>query len=441
MRIRGLLIATVVFCVLAGILYWSEHHKPAEATSKASADAAPAILKLEATAIAKLEIKRKDQPPVLLAKAASGDWQITEPQPFGADQSAVTSLLSTLSSLNSERLVEDKASDLKRYGLDQPGVEVDITEKDNKTQRLLVGDDTPAGNAVYAMLAGDPRLFTLPSYDKASLDKSLNDLRDKRLLTANADKISRVELLRKNEDIEFGRDKSEWQIVKPKPLRADNFAVDELIRKLSDARMDLSGTDEATKTDSAFAQATPIATAKVTDQAGTQEIQVRKNKDIYYAKSSAVGGIYKVSSDFGQALDKNLDDFRNKKLFDFNYPDPNKVELHVGPKAYFLTRNGDDWWSNGKKMDAVSVQSLLSSLRNLTASTFPETGFTTPEIEITVTSDDGKRVEKVALAKSGNGYVARRENEPSLYQLDSSAVDEIQKAADALTPAAPPPKK
>ena len=28
--------------------------------------------------------------------------------------------------------------------------------------------------------------------------------------------------------------------------------------------------------------------------------------------------------------------FRNKKLFDFGYDDPNKLELHDGAKAYFL---------------------------------------------------------------------------------------------------------
>ena len=61
-----------------------------------------------------------------------------------------------------------------------------------------------------------------PATHKTSVDKSLNDLRDKRLLTVSADKISRIELVRKNQDIEFGRNKDEWQILKPKPLRADS---------------------------------------------------------------------------------------------------------------------------------------------------------------------------------------------------------------------------
>jgi len=441
MKIRGLLIATVIFCALAGTLYWSEHRKPGAEASAASADAPPAILKLDQAAITGLAIKKKDADSVVLAKVKSDNWQITSPKQLGADQSAVTGVLSSLSSLNSERVVEDKASDLKRYGLDQPSLEVDVTQKD-KTQKLLVGDDTPAGSAVYTMLAGDPRVFTMASYSKNSVDKSLNDLRDKRLVTLKVDKISRLEVIRNNQDIEFGRNKDEWQILKPKPLRADSFEVGELARKITDARMELSGAESDNKdAAAAFARATPVATAKVTDQSGTQELQVRKEKDTYYAKSSVVDGTYKVASDLGQALDKSLDDFRNKKLFDFGFNDPNKIELHSGPKAYFLARGGQDWWSNGKKMDAESVQSLVSKLRDLAANKFVDSGFATATIEATVSSNDGKRTEKISIAKSDNNYIAKRESEPALYQLDSATVDDLLKAADAVKPAAAPPSK
>jgi hypothetical protein len=441
MKIRSLILAAFVLLVLIGTLYWSEHRKPTDNTAKASVEASPPILKLDEAAITKLGLKKKGAEPIALVKNNSGAWQITQPKPLNADQSTVSSTISTLSSLNSERVIEDKASGLKQYGLDQPALEVDIAEKDNKAQKLLIGDETPAGSAVYAMLAGDPRVFTMASYHKTSIDKSLNDLRDKRLLTVSADKVSRLELIRKNQEIEFGRNKDEWQILKPKPLRADSVQVGELVGKLADARMDLSESDNDSKeAASAFARATPVATAKVTDQSGTQEVQIRKDKDTYYAKSSVVEGAYKVESSLGQALDKGLDDFRNKKLFDFGYSEPGKIELHNGSTAYFLSKGGPDWWSNGKKMDPESVQDLISKLRDLAASKFVDSGFANPAIEVTVTSDDGKRVEKVSIAKSGSGYIAKRENEPTLYQLDPSSVDRLQKAADDLKPAAAPGK-
>ena len=112
--------------------------------------------------------------------------------------------------------------------------------------------------------------------------------------------------------------------------------------------------------------------------------------------------------------------------------------MHSGAKAYFLTTGGDDWWTNGKKMDAGSVDAFLSGLRDLSASKFVDSGVTQPAIELRVTSSDGKRVERVSLAKSGDGFVAKRENDSTLYYLDAGPVDALQKAADGIKPAATP---
>lgn len=438
MKFRNLILASLVLLALIGAMYWSDHRKPNEDTAKVSTDISPAILRLDSGTITKVELKNKDAEPIVLDKNASGNWQITQPKPMAADQTAVSNALSTVSSLNSERLVDDKASNVQQFGLDPPVAEVDLTEKGNKPQKLLMGDATPTGNAIYAMLAGDPRLFTMPSYEKTGIDKSVNDLRDKRLITIDPDKISRIDLERKNQDIEFGRSKDEWQILKPKPLRADDLQVGDLARKLADAKMDLTGSDASgSDAASAFAHATPIATAKVIDQSGTQELHVRKNKDTYYAKSSVVDGAYKVDASLGTALDKGLDDFRNKKLFDFGFNDPNKIEMHDGSKTYFLTKGGNDWWSeNGEKMDPENAESFISQLRDLDASKFVDTGFSSPTIELTVTSNGGKRVESVSIAKASDAYIAKRANDPTLYQLDSSSVDELQKSADGLKPAA-----
>jgi hypothetical protein len=450
MNLRSLIVAAVILAGLTGALYWSEHHKPAD-TTEASANVPVKILTLKEADISKFDLKKNGTEQVGGERNSAGQWQITSPMPLPADQSAVSSLLGTFSSFNSERLVEEKANNLAPYGLDAPKLEVALTERDNKTQRLLLGDNTPAGNGIYAKLDGDPRVFTIPGYDKTSIDKSANDLRDKRLVTVNPVKISQVDLVAKKQEMAFGRNKDEWQIVKPKPLRADGTQVDELVRALTDAKIELppsgtpgpdtQGSNDQKKMAAAFASATPVAVAKVTAESGTQELQVRKSKDDYYAKSSAVEGIYKVPSTLGQALDKNLEDFRNKKLFDFGSDDLNKIEIHDGSKASFLTRSGEDWWSgSAKKMDAGSVQDLIDKIRDLSASKFVDSGFTASLIDLTVTSNDGKRVEKVAISKAGEIYIARRENDPALYQLDSKAVDDLVKSEADLKPAALPRK-
>jgi hypothetical protein len=428
-----------VLAALLGLLYWSNHH-PATADSavKAPVDTAPKILSLDQLKIESIAIHHKDQPTLDLSRNSSGAWQITAPKALAADQDSVSSVLSTVSSLTADRLLEEKAANLGSYGLATPDLEVDVTLKDSKTQKLLVGDKTPSGNAYYAMLAGDSRLFTIPSYDETSLNKTADDLRDKRLLTADFDKVSQIELINetpdKKQNITFARNKDAWQILKPGPFRAQSFPIDDLVRSLKDAKMETgSGSDDEAKIAAAFKSGTPFAAAKITGASGTQELEVRKSKDDYYAKSTAVAGVYKVPSTVATSLSKSLDDFRNKKLFDFGYEDPNKIEIHDGSKSYFLTHGGSDWWgADGKKLDDATVQPLLGDLRDLSATKFPDSSFSSAAIQIIVTSNDNKRVERVDIAKSGDGYIAKRANEPALYGLSSASIQEFQKSAANL---------
>ena len=83
----------------------------------------------------------------------------------------------------------------------------------------MLGDETPAGGGAYVQLAGDPRVFTIASFAKGSLAKGLSDLRDKRLITADTDRVTRIELIGK-QSIEFSRDQSSGN-PEAQALRAD----------------------------------------------------------------------------------------------------------------------------------------------------------------------------------------------------------------------------
>src|SRR6266478_5812123 len=188
-----------------------------------------------------------------------------------------------------------------------------------------------------------------------------------------------------------------------KNVRGDTSKLEGVVEKLRLATMDPSAPDtDMKKAASSFSSGTPVATVKATDASGSQELQVRKSKDDYYAKTTAMDGAFKVTKELGEAIDKNLDDFREKQLFDFAESNPEKIEMHSGPKSYFLTRSGEDWWWDGKKMDAVSIDYLVRAIRQLSATKFVNSGFSSPAANLVVTSNDGKRIEKVQVSKAGS---------------------------------------
>jgi len=439
MKFRGLLVAVALFAVLGGLAYWSNKKKAAADAKPASSPDQPKILTIPDDQFKQIKLAKTGGDTTVLVRGDGNKWQITAPKALAADQDSVSSLVSTLSSLGSDRLIEEKATDLAQYGLNKPTMEVTITKKDGKTETVVLGDDTPTGGGEFAMKQGDPRVFTVASFVKTSVDKSYKDLRDKRLLTFDSDKLTRVALQAKGAEVEFGKNnQNDWQILKPKPLRADGSQVEDLIRKLKDAKMDTAVSDEdARKGAAAFAGGKRVGVATVTDAAGNQQLEVRetgKDKDkTYYAKSSVVEGIYKVPNDVGDGLNKGIEDFRNKKLFDFAWSDPTKIQ--VGTAAY--QKSGDKWTRDSKTMDSASVQNTIDKLRDLAAAKFQDAGAGTPALEVTVTSNDGKRVEKVTINKQGDQYLAKRENEPSIYVLDNKAADDLIKAAGDIKEAAP----
>ncbi|HEX3876168.1 MAG TPA: DUF4340 domain-containing protein [Bryobacteraceae bacterium] len=440
MKPKGLLISVALLVVLGGVI-WYSNKKEAASAAKTPATNETKIVTIPEDQIQSIKIQHANGDTVEISRA-TGKWRLVQPKDLGADPDASSSLATALTSITADKTIEDKATDFSPYGLTHPALDVTVSRKDGKTNEILVGDDTPNNSGAYAKLPNDSHVYTVFSFVKTGLDKGVNDLRDKRLLTFDSDKLTRVGLTAKGAPLEFGKNgQNEWEILKPRPLRADNAAVDGLVTKLKDAKMDATiSPDDAKKAAAGFAGGTKVATASVTDSSGTQTIDVRKDKDKnYYAKSSVVDGVYKITSDVGDALDKGLDDFRNKKLFDFGFSDPTKLDVN----GAVYTKSGDKWTMGNKTMDNTSVQSLIDKLRDLSATKFVEKGGGGQVFQATVTSNSGKRVEKVTVTKQGDDYFATREGEPSIYQLDAKSVDDLKAAVGGIKEqaAATPAKK
>jgi hypothetical protein len=433
-----LLSSLALLAILGGLVWWTNKH-PNSVSSASKTPATPKLISVDANQIESIRLAKTGADPIEIVKLAN-TWTITKPTAMPADSDAVNMLTGSLSSLNADRVIDEHPSSLKDFGLDMPTDEVDVTLKGGKTTKLLLGSDTPANTGTYAKLDGDPKVYTLPSYLKTSLDKSVNDLRDKRLLTFNQDKLTAVTIAGKGAPVGFGKNaQGDWQITTPKPMRADSTQVDDLIRKLKDAKMDLTGAKSDSKDAAAqYASGEKVGVATVTDNTGAQTLEIHKSKDKdggYYAKSSAVAGIYKVAGDIGDSIGKTLDDFRNKKLFDFGFNDPSKLELN----GTTYQKAGDKWTSGANTYDAGTIQSVIDKLRDLTATKFAEKMAGTQALTVGITSGDNHRYEKATINKEGDSYDAQRDGEPNtVYVIDGKNIDDLQKAISGIKVAAPP---
>src|ERR1035437_9014297 len=171
MRFRGLLIAVVVLLALGGAVYWSNKAKKAE-EGKPAKGAPPQVLTIPPAEIQQVEIRRAGVEPLVIRRQDAGPWSMTSPPQLPVDQDAAGAIVSTVSSLSSERLVEEKASDLAPFGLAMPSLEVTIGLKNGKSRKLLLGDETPTGGGSFAKVDGESKVYVLGSFAKSSLAKT-----------------------------------------------------------------------------------------------------------------------------------------------------------------------------------------------------------------------------------------------------------------------------
>ena len=106
----------------------------------------------------------------------------------------------------------------------------------------------------------------------------------------------------------------------------------------------------------------------------------------------------------------------------------------AGKNALVYTKSGEKWWLNGKEMDSGTVQQFIDKARDAQAAKFLDKASGAPVFDITVTSNEGKRTERVQISK-GEAYFARRDNDPAFYALDAKAAQDMMSGAAAIKPA------
>lgn len=128
--------------------------------------------------VKRLELKRKDKTIVCIRQ--EHDWRIIEPVKQKAENYKVDNILSKIDEMKAEKFVAEEASQLSEYGLDQPDVEVTLTFKDDRTEKLLVGKKLPDSESAYGKLASGKVVFVIPKDVLDELNKDVDDIREKK---------------------------------------------------------------------------------------------------------------------------------------------------------------------------------------------------------------------------------------------------------------------
>lgn len=175
------------------------------------------------------------------------DWYIDSPKLYRADQSEIQGLLSTLHNMSAQDFIEDAPPDLKKYGLDKPRLKVAVyMGKQEGYREVLFGNKREGKGEVY--LVSDPKGTVITVYESVlqQLEKDLNALRDKEILSLRPDQIVWLKIYTPKESLLLARgEKEEWRVEAPKKGKTKQGVVADYLALLSHLRAKGFADDEA----------------------------------------------------------------------------------------------------------------------------------------------------------------------------------------------------
>jgi hypothetical protein len=393
------------------------------------------------------EIRVKTGNEAARVQKTDGKWQLVEPEQTGADETELTSMTSSLASLEINREVEASASDLKQYGLDPPRVEVSFRVKGQKDEKkLALGEKTPTGGDIYAQVPGQKRVFLVSSFVDSTFNKTPFALRDKAILKVDKEKVDGLELVSGATTIELAKSGSEWTLVKPIAARADYSTAEGALERLSSAQMvSVTAASPSPADLTKYGLDKPTSTMSVKTGSSRATLMLGKTENaVVYAKDSSRPMVFTVAPTVKDDVIKKVSDFRRKDLFDGRSFTVTHAEFKRGSETIALdktktkdekTKEEKDVWKNaGKDVDLMKAEDALNKVTGLRATSFEDAthpSLKTPALVVTLKYGDNK-TETVTFARSGMDVYASRSGEPGSAKLEATGLDDAMKALDAV---------
>lgn len=440
--INTLVALALLGALYGGFTYW-EKRKASEPAKSDSSTSSEKIFSVDAKHVQSLAIKPREGEPITCRREGE-NWSIAAAKKLPADQSAIDSLLSSLTGATIDQVVDPKPANVKDFGLDSPLMTLDVTT-DAKPEKftLLVGDETPTSGGVYAQVAGNPRVFTLSSYLKSSFDKKLFDLRDKRIVSIPAGQVNRLEVQSKSHRWTLAKNpQGIWDMVLPPAVRADRFTAEGTVSRLENGRMQ-SIVAEDKKNLGKYGFGVPEVTIRVSGAGVTQTLTLGKKEDsTYYAMNSALDPVFTLDSSFLTDFQKDPGDLRAKDLFTFSTFEVMRLEVEApSGKRTFEKQPQNKWKQTApapKDVPTDKVEALLNRLRDLRAESFPPGeklepfGLAKPAYTFKAHFGDKNETEIVQASQVGEHVFARRPTDVLVSEVAKTALEDIAKALKEL---------
>jgi hypothetical protein len=302
-------------------------------TEEKESGGAKKLLTIKSADVKKLTITPADGKKIIFVRDQM-NWKITEPIAAPAEAGTVNTLLDELVAMQSTNTTE--VSD--GSGLKSPRYVVDL-DADGKVTTVSIGDKSTVGDRLYVQVKGNPKADLVSSSLLQSLDKPLEEFRDKQLITLAMPQVKYVAIQQPSGKLEASEIDGKWQVTSPTTMPGDEAAITDLIGEITRLRATefvpgspttplyglRGGADETTFVTVSTSPTTQPATTQpatsYTIALGRPDSMLKKN---VFATVQGSNSVMKIAKDSLAFLDHKPAELRDKTILDV---DPSAVNI------------------------------------------------------------------------------------------------------------------
>jgi hypothetical protein len=448
--------ALLLVALALGAFVWFYQVRGSEQRKEAEAEAKRLFPDLTAEDLRAIELETSDGADVRLEFGDRG-WRIVRPIDFPADEAALSGITSNLADLASEALVaEPQAPEV--YGLGPDAAEVRFSAK-GVDHTVRFGKKTPVDYNTYATADGGAAVYVVASYRANAFQRSLDDLRERRVLRFDRDAVDHVEVAWPGGGATLEKREGAWRVIAPLDAPADSRTLDDLLADLSFLRADGFLEPPDPKVEAGFAAPAFRALLRAPGEAGGAP------REWTFAVGPAVQGglaahgseptLYRIAAERLEDFPRRLAAYRQRTLAEFASSDARGLELVFQPSgeapvAIRAERTDAGWTSQPEAIAPGRAARLVTELSRLRAEDIaademgeaelaklglapprailrafaeppPEEGGATPLGEVWLGELDAKR-----------GIFARRPDAPTVFLLDAVLAEHVPLSLEAF---------
>ncbi len=416
------------------------------------------VIKFNPDTITEIQFQK---PEAFTCRKEGSSWKMTHPLSVNADNQEIEDILSELHFLQVstfEAEGENVTPLLEKYGLDKPRIQFTLKNKNNK-YGLNIGSTVPSTTDkqnVYVQSVHQGGIYTVTDDIIRLFNKSVFDLRDKRVLDFQRGDTTKFEIQRGTQKIVgIKLDKDTWQLQNIEKTLADPQAVSDLLFGIDSLEAVAFVTDSINNL-ALYGLDHPkmqvLFTVRGEDTPAVLLIGNNTKENNVYVKANNSEQITRVKRDLIDKIARGEMWLRDKQIFKFSIDDPTRVTVKYsdGSQEYngvqfTCQRLGTNWRLTSPVQENASnaeVNAILYGLIDLRAEEFvgepfgggknglpnATTGFNSPQIQITVEL----RVQKVFTLQVGKvdpsgRYYARLQNKPDqIFLLDAEIIPKLK---------------